>query len=182
MHKLWVWLLVSARGQVLRAASSFWVLTRQPRALVGELRGHSLSRTRESRNWLPQREEAVCLPTGSGPRWACLGLFSSCGEQGCPQVALRLASPGGGFSVVELGLQGARAQSLRLLSLVVPRHVGFFRTRDRAYVSCVGRRVFDHLATREAPCHSFKCWCPGWKSTRRTVSVPAKPSLPGCLG
>lgn len=61
----------------------------------------------------------------------------------CARLPQTVASP-----VVELGLQGALTQSLRLLSLVAPRHVGFSRTRDRAYV-CGGGRVFDRLATRK---------------------------------
>ena len=49
------------------------------------------------------------------------GLFSSCGKQG-------------------LGHMG----------LVVPRYVGSLWVRDRTCVSCVGRWILYHLATRDA--------------------------------
>ena len=35
--------------------------------------------------------------------------------------------------------------------LVAPRHVGSSRTRDRTRVPCIGRRILNHCATREAP-------------------------------
>ena len=34
--------------------------------------------------------------------------------------------------------------------LVAPRHVGSSRTRARTHVPCIGRRVLNHCATREA--------------------------------
>ena len=39
---------------------------------------------------------------------------------------------------------------LRHRSLVVPRHLGSFCTRDQTHVSCIGRQVLNHCATREA--------------------------------
>ena len=37
------------------------------------------------------------------------------------------------------------------MGLVAPRHVGSSRTRAQTRVSCIGRRILDHCATREAP-------------------------------
>ena len=37
------------------------------------------------------------------------------------------------------------------MGLVAPRHVGSSRTRARTRVPCVGRRILNHCATREAP-------------------------------
>ena len=40
--------------------------------------------------------------------------------------------------------------------LVAPQHVGSSRTRARTRVPCVGRRILNHCATREAPLPLFK--------------------------
>ena len=37
------------------------------------------------------------------------------------------------------------------MGLVAPRHVGSSWTRARTRVPCVGRRILNHCATREAP-------------------------------
>ena len=59
--------------------------------------------------------------------------------------------------VVEHGLQalwlagsGAQAQWLWRMGLVAPQHVGSSWTRARTHVSCIGRRILNHWATREA--------------------------------
>ena len=39
--------------------------------------------------------------------------------------------------------------------LVASWHVGSSQTRDQTHVSCFGRRILSHWATREAPLHSF---------------------------
>ena len=38
-----------------------------------------------------------------------------------------------------------------LTGLVAPRHVGSSQTRARTRVPCIGRRILNHCATREAP-------------------------------
>ena len=38
-----------------------------------------------------------------------------------------------------------------LTGLVAPRHVGSSQTRARTRVFCIGRRILNHCATREAP-------------------------------
>ena len=51
-----------------------------------------------------------------------------------------------------LWLTGSRAQAQQLwcTGLVALRHVGSSRTRARTYVPCIGRRILNHCATREA--------------------------------
>ena len=62
--------------------------------------------------------------------------FSSCGTQ-----------------AQQLWLTGcsAQAQLLWRTGLVAPRHVGSSRTRAQTRVPCIGRRILNHCATREAP-------------------------------
>ena len=45
----------------------------------------------------------------------------------------------------------AQARQLWLTGLVAPRHVGSSQTRARTHVPCIGRRILNHCATREAP-------------------------------
>ena len=61
--------------------------------------------------------------------------FSSCGTRTQP-----------------LWLAGSRAQAQQLWCMgpVTPRLVGSSRTRARTCVPCVGRRILNHCATREA--------------------------------
>ena len=40
--------------------------------------------------------------------------------------------------------------------IVAPRHVGSSRSRARAHVPCIGRRILNHCATREALYQNFK--------------------------
>ena len=49
----------------------------------------------------------------------------------------------------------AQAQSLWRMGLVAPRHVGSSWTRDQTRVPCIGRRILNHCATREALYHIF---------------------------
>ena len=49
----------------------------------------------------------------------------------------------------------AQAQWLWLTGLVAPWHVGSSQTRARTCVPCIGRRILNHCATREAPCLVF---------------------------
>ena len=43
-----------------------------------------------------------------------------------------------------------QAQSLWLMGLVAPRHVGSPQTRARTHVPCIGSQILNHCATREA--------------------------------
>ena len=53
----------------------------------------------------------------------------------------------------------AQAQELWLTGLATPQHVGSSQTRARTHVPCIGRRILNHCATREAHfgefCFSF---------------------------
>ena len=55
----------------------------------------------------------------------------------------------------QLWLMGSRAQAQQLWRtvLVAPRHVGSSQTRARTRVPCIGRRILNHCATREANHH-----------------------------
>ena len=44
----------------------------------------------------------------------------------------------------------AQAQQLWLTGPAAPRHVGSSQTRARTHVSCIGRPILNHCATREA--------------------------------
>ena len=61
--------------------------------------------------------------------------FSSCGTQ-----------------AQQSWLTGSRAQARQLwhMGLVALQHVGSSRTRARTHVPCIGRRILNHCATREA--------------------------------
>ena len=69
----------------------------------------------------------------------CMG-FSSCGTW-----------------AQQLWLAGSRAQAQQLWrrGLVTPRHVGSSWPRARTCVPCIGRRIVNHCATREALPHLF---------------------------
>ena len=77
------------------------------------------------------------------------GLFSSCSEQGLLSSCSAWASHYHGFS-------WCRARALDTGSivgctgLVAPRHVVSFWTKDQTHVSCIGRWILYHWATREA--------------------------------
>ena len=81
----------------------------------------------------------------------CVRAFSSCGERGPLFIAVRGPLTVAASPVAEHRLQMRRLQTRRLTGLVVPRHVGSSRTRARTRVRCIGRRILNHCATREAP-------------------------------
>ena len=99
---------------------------------------------------------------------AALGLhcwawaLSSFREQGLLFVAVRGLLIAVASLVAEHGLQAHRLQQLWLVGcrgqaqqlwhtgLVAPQHVGSSRTRARTHVPCIGRRILNHCATREA--------------------------------
>ena len=98
-------------------------------------------------------------------RWvfvAARGLFSSCGERELLFVVVRGLLIAVASLVAEHGLQvhgppqlwhvGSRVQAQQLwhVGLVAPRHVGSSWTRARTRVPCIGRRILNHCATREA--------------------------------
>ena len=75
----------------------------------------------------------------------CAWAFSSCREQ----WLLLLWSTGS--VVVAHGLQNVGSVVV-VHGLVAPRHVGSSGTRARTRVPCIGRRILNHCATREAQC------------------------------
>ena len=99
-------------------------------------------------------------------------LFSSCGERGLRFIVVhrlliavaslvaehdfsccRAWPPGARASVVVargLSSCGLQAQQFWRTGLVAPRHVGSSWTRARTRVSCTGRQILNHCATREA--------------------------------
>ena len=93
----------------------------------------------------------------------CAWAFSSCGERWLLFVVVCRLLTAVASLVAEHGLQarglqqlwhtGSRAQArqLRCTGLVAPRHVGSSQTRARTRVPCIGRRIHNHCATREAP-------------------------------
>ena len=80
----------------------------------------------------------------------CARAFSSCGKWGPLFIAVR-----GPLTIVasHCGAQApdVQAQQLWLTGLVAPRHVGSSQARARTRVPCIGRRILNHCATREAP-------------------------------
>ena len=86
---------------------------------------------------------SLLLCTGFSLRWLLLlqtrgsrhAGFSSCGLQ---SQQLWLTSP------------RAQAQELWRTGLVAPQHAGSSWTRAQTRVPCIGRRILNHCATREA--------------------------------
>ena len=108
---------------------------------------------------------------GCAGSWLLCGLFSRWGERGWLSSRGTWASYCSGFCgwrppalghagfsrcgmwARQLQLPGSRAQAKWLwhISLVVPRHVGLFQIGERTWVSCTGRRILYHWATRGVP-------------------------------
>ena len=84
----------------------------------------------------------------------CTRAFSSCGKWGPLFIAvhgpLTIAASCCGAQAPD-----AQAQQLWLTGPVTPRHVGSSQTRARTRVPCIGRRILNHCATREAPSYSI---------------------------
>ena len=72
---------------------------------------------------------------------------------GCRAQAQQLWLVGSRAQAQQLWLVGSRAQAQQLwrTGLVAPRHVESSRIRARTRVPCIGRRILNHCATREAP-------------------------------
>ena len=66
-----------------------------------------------------------------------------------------------------------------LTGLVAPRHVGSSRTRDRTRVPCIGRRILNHCATREARLVHFKMLLPGFPGGAVVENLPANAGAAG---
>ena len=61
------------------------------------------------------------------------------------------ASHSRGLSCSGAQAPDTQAQQLWLTGPAAPRHVGPSQTRARTRVSCIGRQILNHCATREAP-------------------------------
>ena len=89
--------------------------------------------------------------------YGCVGSSSLCeGFLQLRQVGATLhrgarASHYRGFSCYGAQAPDVQAQQLWLAGLVAPRHVGSSQTRARTRAPCIGRRILNHCATREAP-------------------------------
>ena len=109
----------------------------------------------------------------------CMWAFSSCGKWGLLFIVVRgllivvaclvaehstgsrhTGCSSCGTRAQQLWLAGSRAQAQQLwhTGLVTPRHVGSSRTRARTHVPCIGRRILNHCATREALRFLFKLY------------------------
>ena len=97
--------------------------------------------------------------------WLCWVFAASCrlcsswGGKGRLSSRGAKASHSSGFSraaqalvTAARGLRsgGSRAQELWCPGLVALQHAGSSPTRDRTHVSCIGRRILHHWATRKA--------------------------------
>ena len=90
----------------------------------------------------------------------CAQAFSSCGERGLLFVAVRGLLIAAASLDAEHRLLVPGLQELWHEGLVALQHVGSSRTRARTCVPCIGRRIFNHCTTREAPSFSlFLAWC-----------------------
>ena len=69
--------------------------------------------------------------------------------------SLQWASHCGGFYCCGARAPGTRASVVVAHGISCSRHVGSSRNRARTRVPCIGRRILNHCATREAPCISF---------------------------
>ena len=80
----------------------------------------------------------------------CMKAFSSCGERGLLSSCDARASPCGSFSCLQsTGSGDCGLQSLWRLGFIAPLLVGSSRTRDQTHLSCIGRWILNHWATRE---------------------------------
>ena len=119
----------------------------------------------------------------------CTRAFSSCGERGLLFVAARGLFTVVASLVMEHGLQarrlqqlclpGSRAQAQQLwrTGLVALQHVGSSWTRARTRVPCIGRKILNHCATREAPAKSsyLSSPCTTDSCTTKNASITLPP-------
>ena len=86
----------------------------------------------------------------------CARAFSSCGKWGPLFIAVRGPLTIVASLVAEHRLQTRRLSNCGSRGLVAPRHVGSSQTRARTRVPCIGRKILNRCATREAPKCNFK--------------------------
>ena len=82
----------------------------------------------------------------------CARAFSSCGKLGPLFIAVRGARAS---LVAEHRLQTRRLSNCGSRAQFAPLHVGSSQTRARTRVLCIGRRILNRCATREAPSNVF---------------------------
>ena len=89
--------------------------------------------------------------------WLFIAVTSLVAEHAALQQLQNVGSAVMTRGLQQLWLTGSRAQAQQLWStgLVAPWHVGSSRTRARAHVPCIGRRILNHYATREVPANLF---------------------------
>ena len=114
--------------------------------------GVAQSRTRLK--WLSSSSAGSCC-------WLLGRFFSCCGKQGLLSGSSTRACHCSGLSCCR-----AQALELGLLGLIVPRLVGSSQIRNQTCVSCVGRQILYHWATREALFFSFQLITPRGFVTR----------------
>ena len=107
----------------------------------------------------------------------CARAFSSCGKRGPLFIAVR-----GPLTITASRCRAqapdAQAQQLWLTGRVAPWHVGSSQTRARTRIPCIGRRILNHCATREA-LQSFliEFISPQYVTRAVTLWVPDKTAL-----
>ena len=94
----------------------------------------------------------------------CSWAFSSCSEWGLLFIEVHRLLIAVASLVVEHGLQVRGLQQLQHAGSAVVAHglscttaCRSSCTRDRTRVSCTGRQILNHCATREVPLHLFRC-------------------------
>ena len=88
-----------------------------------------------------------------GVRASHCGGFSCCEALALGTRAQQLWLAGSRVQAQQLWLAGSRVQAQQLwcTGLVAPQHVGSSLSRAQSRVSCLGRRILNHCATREVP-------------------------------
>ena len=89
-----------------------------------------------------------------GPSFLCEG-FLQLWQAGATLHRGARASHYRGLSRCGAQAPDAQAQQLWLTGPFAPWHVGSSQTRARTRVSCIGRQILNHCATREAPSHEL---------------------------
>ena len=84
-----------------------------------------------------------------GSSFLCEGFLQLRQAGATPHRGVR-ASHCRGLSCCRAQAPDAQAQQLWLTGLAAPRHVGSSRIGTRTHVPCIGRRILNHCATREA--------------------------------
>ena len=85
----------------------------------------------------------------------CARAPSSCGRRGPLFIAVRGPLTIMASLVAEHRLQTRRLSNCGSRAQFAPLHVGSSQTRARTRVLCIGRRILNRCATREAPSNVF---------------------------